>query len=342
MAKKVTDQRIYRGEPDGDGPSHRLKNLPKPPPWRAFARDGERKRAEAYRPDPSLIKIVNAALILRRPILLEGDPGSGKTTLAYAVAEELGLPGPFCWSITSRTALSDGLYQYDALARLHDSQMKKTAALSEQVGRYIRLGPVGMAFAVTKPNRPAVLLIDEIDKSDIDLPSDLLHLFEEGRFPIPELERMESEEPIDVLPGRSSKQETGAVPEKIPVTNGQVICDGEFPLVIMTSNQGREFPAPFLRRCLRRRAQPLDGKAELLDMARKHLEGYLHDIEKPNEALERLVERYLERRQRQVQSFDQLLNAIVLYWQQTGDLDVTQDSELIEAVWTSLGTKHGA
>jgi MoxR-like ATPase len=193
------DLRIYRGLtlsadnlPKPEEQQQHLDRIPPPPPWRTFGLSPtkwvEEKKAKSkenqqtsVNVDPKAlgfiageqaIELVNAALCLRRPLLIEGNPGSGKTSLAYAVAGELGLPGPYRWSIVSRTTLKDGLYAYDAIGRLQETSLlrQKVGEIGEipepNVGNYLRLGAMGMAFHQSRPGRPAVLLIDEIDKSD--------------------------------------------------------------------------------------------------------------------------------------------------------------------------------
>jgi MoxR-like ATPase len=194
---------------------------------------------------------------------LTGNPGSGKTSLAYAIAYELKLGPVLLWPITTRAKLSDALYRYDAIARLQDTQVDKSElelqillARAEEkdydrakldqlksgrsLGDYIQLGPVGTAFLPS--HLPRVLLIDEIDKSDLNLPNDLLNLFEEGRYEIPELVRQKSDLPVSV------RTDDEGLPAQIE--QGKVTCY-EFPLVILTSNGERDFPPAFLRRCLR-------------------------------------------------------------------------------------------
>ncbi len=194
----MNDWKIFTG----DSEPHEDWQLPPSPSWRPFGEDikpGEsrrKQRGETFQVRPEEIKMVNAALYLRRPLLVTGKPGTGKSSLAYKVARELMLGEVLYWPITTRTTLKDGLYNYDAIARLQEvKQLEKinTSELSEDerkqqlkaIAKYITLGPLGTALLPSE--KPRVLLIDEIDKSDIDLPNDLLTIFEEGRFEIPEL-----------------------------------------------------------------------------------------------------------------------------------------------------------
>jgi MoxR-like ATPase len=291
---------IYRG----DGRPHDgLARLPEPPPWRRFDRTGSserRERAVSYRADEKVVKMVNAALLLRRPLLVTGKPGTGKSTLAYNVAYELGLEPVLYWPITSKVTLQDALYRYDAIGRLHEASLRQAATPgassgAPDIGRYIRLGPLGTALLPRE--RPRVLLIDELDKSDIDLPNDLLNVFEEGGFTIPELERLPKDQPVVHV--MTADEET-----RVPVERGRVRCSA-FPVVIITSNGEREFPPAFLRRCIRLMIEP-PGAEQLAEIVEAHLG------EDAREASADLVREFLERRNHGDLATDQLLNAIYL------------------------------
>lgn len=232
-----------------------INKLPDPPRWRDFAKQHEQdaekrvtkkeRRGATFHPSVEELEMVNAAMYLRRPLLITGKPGTGKTSLAYAVAYELDLGEVLYWPITSRSTLKDGLYNYDAIGRIQDFQLRDRK--EDRIGKYIRLGALGTAFLPS--DKPRVLLIDEIDKSDVDLPNDLLHIFEDGEFTIPELERMDGEEPIEVQTAdRDDFEPTYQPTYKVP--KGRIRCK-QFPFVILTSNNEREFPPAFLRRCLR-------------------------------------------------------------------------------------------
>ena len=167
--------------------------------------------SETYVTTGDLTLAVNAAVTLQRPLLIKGEPGTGKTMLAEEVAASLGLP-LFQWHIKSTTKAQQGLYEYDAVSRLRDSQLGE--AKVADIGSYILKGVLWQAFEC---ETPSVVLIDEIDKADIEFPNDLLR----------ELDRME----FHVYETR------------------QTIQARHRPIVFITSNNEKELPDAFLRRC---------------------------------------------------------------------------------------------
>ncbi|MBF8191254.1 AAA family ATPase [Nonomuraea sp. K274] len=295
----MADWHIYTGVP---GAISDIAQLPPPPKWRDFrggplvARplphlDQELDhQAVSYRPDPPAVEQINAALYLRRPLLVTGRPGTGKSTLAYAVARELGMGPVLYWPITSRSTLRDGLYQYDPLTRLAAASRTGDDD-TEDIGRYIRLGPLGTALLPYE--HPRVLLIDEIDKSDIDLPNDLLTVFEKGEYEVVELSRG----------GRGSSMVTSADNQQVPVADGIVQCRA-FPLVIMTSNREREFPPAFLRRCIQLELREPDAAKlrQIIDAHMAELAGQSDD----------LIQLFLTRKGQGQLATDQLLHAVYL------------------------------
>lgn len=348
MTANGDDWWVYRGT---GIPHDGIHDLPEAPAWRAFGtaygdpgelppppadgtgpgadgatarRLGRDRQAVAYQADEREVQLVNLALHLRRPLLITGKPGVGKSTLAYAVAHELRLGPVLRWPITSRATLRDGLYAYDAIGRLHDAGIGRGTAggsgsgtaegtgssagdgtgsgtgrdTPPPVGRYLRLGPLGTALLPWR--HPRVLLIDEIDKSDLDLPNDLLNVFEEGEFGIPELARLGPGDQ-EVMTADGARTAT--------VTGGTVRC-AQFPFTVLTSNAEREFPAAFLRRCVRLEIQPPDAD-RLAAMVTAHL-----GAGEPGAAAERtaLIAEFLRRQREEGAELanDQLLNALLM------------------------------
>lgn len=273
--------------------------------------------------------MVDAALVLRRPLLIEGEPGIGKSSLAYSVAWQLGLGHVFTWSITSRSTLKEALYQYDAIGRLQAVPIGQTNSQQESsatttIGDYLTLGPLGSALVPNGfgPYQPRVLLIDEIDKCDIDLPNDLLHYLEEGFFDIPEIARMRLQDPVNIRLHNS--QEEYAVP-----TNGKVSCD-DFPLVVMATNAEREFSPAFKRRCL-----PLEMKRPNEEKLRQILDLHLQpgwENSLTNSQLAKFLQKLESGNQVAV---DQLLNAVYLTMSQV-DVKPADHPTIQQSVLRSL------
>jgi len=311
--------------------------------WRDLQRitsERARQKAESFfLPDnyacQQLVLAVNAALALRRPLLITGLPGSGKTSLAFVIASWLGLGPVLEWPVSPGALLADALATYNPLARLQDLEAdvaaQRAGVASEAggwksgdrpVADYIRLGPVGTAFLPS--SLPRVLLIDEIDKGDFNLANDLLHLFEEGKFPIPELQRAERDRAARRRSEQAEMPATAAqmpeveiwdeandgTPLKAPIPGGQVQCY-QFPLVVMSSNDDREFPPAFNRRCLRVRMPDFStDRPTLLEIVNRQLQ--------KDSSLEQAVEQALDQFQKAAAAnrgqlaTDQLLNLAYL------------------------------
>ena len=167
---------------------------------------------EGYVASRALQDVVNVALALERPLLLKGEPGTGKTLLAHHIAQALGMK-MILWNVKSTTKARDGLYTYDTVQRLNDARFGDGDV--RDISHYIKLGPLGRAFA--SPER-VVLLIDEVDKGDIEFPNDLLFELDEMRFHV-----LETDEWVKAV---------------------------HRPAVIVTSNSEKELPDAFLRRCV--------------------------------------------------------------------------------------------
>jgi MoxR-like ATPase len=324
--------------------------LPEPPPWRSFRgepvqppppeddEETDRKLGQVgaqpvRRADPYECDMVNAAILLRRPLLVTGNPGTGKSSMAYRIARELQLGRVLQWPITSRTTLRSGLYEYDAIGRaqaaagLHASWREsggrsQEAAREPNIGDFVRLGALGTALLSYR--RPRVLLVDELDKSDVDLPNDLLHIFENGEFTVPELVRARRQQPeVTVYTDDPDCVAT--------IRDGRVRCRS-FPIVVITSNGEREFPAAFLRRCLRLELQPPNAD-DLAAMVRAQLP-------KLGDEQRGLIEDFLARAASDSLARDQLLNAVFLTTSgaYAGNQEAWQ--KLITSIWHSLSLER--
>src|SRR5216684_2604183 len=307
---------IFKGSHE---PHNNLEQLPLPPPWRhsssqerptlpekpLFDLQLEEKRGKPICLREEVKRAVNAALFLRRPLLVTGKPGVGKSSLAFAVAYELRMGPVLRWPITSRSTVKNGLYEYDAIGRLYAQQNRDPNAT---LGDFLVLGPVGTALYPT--SWPRVLLIDEIDKGDLDLPNDLLNVLEEGSFEVPELSRAATTE-------ETVKVRLHDISEKQPIVRGRVTCQ-QFPFIVMTSNGEREFPAPFLRRCIRL-LMPEPSADELASIVNAHLAALKknanessEEAKKTHEEIRKLIADFVNRRSTQLLATDQLLNAAIM------------------------------
>ncbi|NOT02996.1 MAG: MoxR family ATPase [Anaerolineales bacterium] len=327
---------IFKGDKKIDEDAYKLLNKTNPP-WRTFGKNKEvrdRERGKAffldakYPEDKKTINLINAALYLRRPLLVTGKTGIGKSSLAYAVAYELGLGEVLTWPVSSHSTIKEALYEYDPIGRMRENTrplqpLAKSAKSGAEIdrGKFFTLRALGTALA-NKNEKPRVLLIDELDKSDMDLPNNLLHVLEEGEFMIDELVR-------NSLGEKNSKDDfifqTGN-DERLPIKNGRVNCQ-TFPFVVITSNREREFPKPFLRRCIRLDLNP-PSEEKLTEIVKRQFQNYGDKLESTK--IQQLITQFFNKRKGAELANDQLLNAIYLY------LNGGQQEEIIEDLFRGL------
>ncbi len=186
---------------------------------------------QRYLAPADLRDATNVAIALERPLLLKGEPGTGKTMLAEAMAEELGME-LIIWNIKSTSKAREGLYVYDTVARLNDARFDDRDI--SDIGAYIKLGPLGRALRAEKR---VVLLLDEVDKADMEFPNDLLHELDRMSFQIDE--------------------------------TGETVVAEQRPIVVITSNNEKELPDAFLRRCVFHYIAFPD-KAQMADIVQVH------------------------------------------------------------------------
>ena len=270
------------------------------------AKEFQGEMLSPYLPAPELVEAVNLAIHLGRPLLLKGEPGCGKSYLAKAVACELGLPLETLY-VKSTSKAREALYSYNHIGHLRDAQLANTQRLSpeemekrENSHHYVQFGPIGRSY---RANKQIVLLIDEIDKADIDFPNDLLQELEEQAFQITELEgRMKGHEELYRIKSEAS------------------------PIVFITSNDEKPLPAPFLRRCIFHRIQ-FPGSDQLESILRAHLK---LDEQNESEADKKLMDQALAR-------FDALRQQMT---EDLGGAKKASTSELID--WFKVLKAHPA
>lgn len=235
------------------------------------------RQSAGYIAAPQTAEIINLAIHLGRPLLVEGEAGCGKTRLAGAIAEELGLGEVIAVTVKSTSQAKDLLYRFDALRRLQDAQ-DRTNTRAHHIHPYISLEPLGRAI---QQGRPGVVLIDEVDKADIDFPNDLLDVLDRFEFDIEDL-------PVDESAACSAERGFGRHVSGPP--------GGTRPIVLITSNREKQLPEPFLRRCLYVQLDFPSDPAMLAEIVRRNLATHVDALS--DTLIAGAVARFCEIRQR--------------------------------------------
>ncbi len=278
-------------------------------PYAHFTHDG----SISYVAAEATAEIVNLAIRLGRPLLVEGEAGCGKTRLAYAIAEQLALAEHFVVvNVKSTTQAKDLLYRFDALRRLQDAQDPKNGK-AQWVHPYVKLEPLGRAI---QQGVPSLVLIDEVDKADIDFPNDLLDVLDSFEFDIDELPAAENDACLKTFGfGRHVAAAPGSVR----------------PVVVITSNREKQLPEPFLRRCLYVQLDFPDDPGMLAEIVRRNLQRTPEQI--GDALIEAAVQRFglvrdraRELNMQKLPATSELVDWVrVLHWQQRRAQEVSPD-----------------
>lgn len=248
-------------------------------PYRDFTGKTRPGTSQSYVISGSDAQVVDFAIKLERPLLVEGEAGCGKTRLAYAIAQELDLGEPIVLPVKSTSQAKDFLYRFDALRRLQDIQIEANQEKAQWVYEYIELEPLGKAI---HEGEQRVILIDEIDKADIDFPNDLLDVLDKFEFTIEDMPAYES---------GTAEREKSFGREVRPKARKPGTRTAK-PIVVITSNREKQLPEPFLRRCLYLELSFPEDKDDLARIVEINLGAKLEEISR--ELIEKAVEVFLE------------------------------------------------